>query len=180
MINLWRRISAYFDGSDPALQLAGTVAFVVVGNQPFYPLYVWWAAGPSAATTSMVSWLSTPFFAAVPALGRQSAMAAKMLLIAAGIGNTVVCALVLGTASGVELFYLPCLLIAYTLFEARTAAISLFVSLAVVAGAMVVARTFAAAELSPTDNAALVRMHAFSVAGLVAVIAYRLWKNRRR
>ena len=180
-MTLWRRFVDYFDGADPTLRLAGAVSFVVATNQPFYPLYVWWVAGASAAVPSMVTWISTPFFAAVPAAGRRSAGAGKILLLAAGIGNTAVCSLLLGAGSGVELFYLPCLMLAYALFEERRFRIAaLAASLIVVAGVMTVVRSVDGPAYAPAGNAALVRLHALSVAGLMIVVAYRLWKDRRR
>ncbi len=177
---MWRRLVAYFDGADRKLKLAGTVAFVVTSNQPFYPLYVWWIAGRDAAFVSLVTWLSTPFFATVPAVGRRSPAAGKILLLIAGIGNTAVCAFVFGTVSGVEWFYLPCLILAWALFETRTAWISLAASTATVALAMVLARITDYALIAPADAGTLVRLHAGSVAGLLAVIVYRLWAERKR
>ena len=176
---LWRRLVGYFDGANRDLRLAGTVAFVVVGNQPFYPLYIWWVAGSALAWLSFATWFSTPFFAAVPAVGRRSEPAGKTLLIAAGLINTAICAILFGPTSGVELFYLPCLLLAFVLFEARAAWLAFAASAALVAAAMIFARRVASEAVLPMDSDALIKLHAFSVAGLLAVIVYRLWAERR-
>lgn len=178
LLSAWRHLVGYFDGADRRLRLANAVAFVVTSNQPFYPIYVWWIAGRDTAIVSLVTWFSTPFFAAVPGVGRRSPANGKILLLVAGIGNTAICAFALGPTSGVELFYVPCLILAGALFEGRALRISLAVSLTVVAIAMMLAHR-ATPLVAPTDAATLVRLHAASVVGLVAVIVYRAWRDRR-
>ncbi|BCG86089.1 hypothetical protein MesoLj113c_21990 [Mesorhizobium sp. 113-3-9] len=112
----WQAAKAYFADDDPLVAAANLVALVVLWNQPFYPLYVYWAVGPDIAPT-FYTFISTPFFLAVPAVGRINARAGRALLPLAGIGNTVLSAKVFGVASGVEVFLLPCVLLGFVLFR---------------------------------------------------------------
>lgn len=112
----WRAAKAYFAHDDPLAATANLVTLVVLWNQPFYPLYVYWAVGPDIAPT-FYTFISTPFFFAVPALGRVDGRAGRALLPLAGIGNTVLSAKVFGVASGVEIFLLPCVLLGFVLFR---------------------------------------------------------------
>ena len=115
-----RRVLAYLRGymahPDPRAGLANTVALVVASNQPFYPLYVYWAVSPTIWPT-YASFLSTPLFLAVPWLMRRSTLLGRATLLFAGIGNTLVCAIALGRASGVDVFLVPCLVLALLLFR---------------------------------------------------------------
>ena len=42
---LWRRIERYAAADDPLTGASNRLALIVASNQPFYPLYVWWATG---------------------------------------------------------------------------------------------------------------------------------------
>lgn len=110
------RLRDYAAHSDPRAALANTVALVVASNQPFYPLYVYWAVSPTI-WPSYASFLSTPFFLAVPWLMRRSTSLGRATLLFAGIGNTLVCAIALGRSSGVDIFLIPCLVLALLLFR---------------------------------------------------------------
>ena len=112
----WQAAKGYFADDDPLVATANLVALVVLWNQPFYPLYVYWAVGPDIAPT-FYTFLSTPFFLAVPALARVNSRVGRALLPLAGIGNTVLSAKVFGVASGVEIFLLPCVLLGFVLFR---------------------------------------------------------------
>jgi len=105
----------YAGHPDPRAALANTVALVVASNQPFYPLYIYWAVSPTI-WPAYVSFLSTPLFLAVPALMRRSTRLGRATLLVAGIGNTLLCRLALGGGSGVDVFLFPCLMLALLLF----------------------------------------------------------------
>ena len=104
-------IGAYAAHPDPRAAIANTIALVIVSNQPFYPLYLYWAVSPTISP-SYVTFLSTPFFAAVPAAMRRSPLLGRSLLLMAGIGNTLLCRVAFGPGSGVEVFLFPCLVLA--------------------------------------------------------------------
>lgn len=114
---IWHRIAAYAAHDDPMVAACNTIALVVASNQPFYPLYVYWAVSDHVWPT-FFTFLSTPFFLAVPAVARQYSRTGRALLPIAGIANTILSAQVFGPASGVEIFLIPCALIAATFFRA--------------------------------------------------------------
>jgi len=117
-------LDAYIAHDDPLVRASNVVAMVVAANQPFYPLYVYWLVGHDVVP-SLLTFLSTPFFLAVPAIARWNSRTARAVLVVAGMANTVLVAKIYGQASGVEIFLLPCALIAAAFFRASERAISL-------------------------------------------------------
>jgi len=113
---LWRAVLRYADHDDPLVAASNLVALVVVWNQPFYPLYIYWAVGPDIAPT-FLTFLSTPFFLAVPLLSRFNGLAGRVMLPVVGIANTMLSAKAFGVESGVEIFLIPCALIAMVFFH---------------------------------------------------------------
>ncbi len=92
------------------------IALVVASNQPFYPLYVYWAVSGHVWPT-FFTFLSTPLFLAVPAVARRYPTSGRALLPIIGMANTILSAKVFGQASGVEIFLIPCALIATIFFR---------------------------------------------------------------
>ncbi|TPM37007.1 hypothetical protein FJ967_18035 [Mesorhizobium sp. B2-3-4] len=127
MSRAWNAAKAYFAHDDPLVATANLVALVVLWNQPFYPLYVYWSVGPDIAP-AFYTFISTPFFLAVPALARVNSRAGRALLPLAGIGNTMLSAKVFGVASGVEVFLLPCILLCFVLFRPGERAVSIVIA----------------------------------------------------
>ena len=64
-------VGVYAAHPGPREAVANTVALVIVSNQPFYPLYLHWAVSPVIGP-SLLTFLSTPLFAMVPAVMRRS------------------------------------------------------------------------------------------------------------
>lgn len=114
---IWDRVAAYAAHDDPMVAACNLIALVVASNQPFYPIYVYWAVSDHVWPT-FFTFLSTPFFLAVPAVARRFSMTGRALLPVAGMANTILSAKVFGQASGVEIFLIPCALIAATFFRA--------------------------------------------------------------
>ncbi len=170
-MKLWRWLSAYADNPDPVAAAGNTVALVVVSNQPFYPLYIYWLVG-DGVTTSFWTFLSTPFFAAVPALARRHALAGRALLPLAGIGNTVLCAKLFGVASGVELFLAPCVVLAGLLFRPRERLVGLALAGVGIAAFLVLHDRYGAPLhlYTPAQYETLLRLNATSVLTLSAFI----------
>ncbi len=114
-VEAWRRpfaaVGRYVAHREPRAAIANTVALVVASNQPFYPLYVGWLVSP-VIWPSFLTFLSTPLFVAVPLAMRRDSRLGRSLLLFAGIGNTLLCRLAFGAGSGVEVFLLPCLMLA--------------------------------------------------------------------
>jgi hypothetical protein len=121
---LWRTISSYASHRDPLTQAANWIALVVAWNQPFYPLYLYAIVGERMAP-SLLTFLSTPFFAAIPAVSKRHALAARAMLPAVGIANVIISAKALGDQSGVEIFLIPCATIAALLFRPRERVVGL-------------------------------------------------------
>lgn len=166
-------ISAYAAHPDPRAAIANTVALVIVSNQPFYPLYLYWAVAP-VVTPSYVTFLSTPLFAAVPAVMRRSSLSGRSLLLAAGIGNTLLCRAAFGASSGVEVFLLPCLMLAVMLFRRSERAFALgFTMLAFLAYLLPAALLGTPLQLyGPGEYVALQRLNFLSAASLTVLIGW--------
>jgi hypothetical protein len=112
-------LSSYLASDDPFAAIANTGAFIVWSHQPIYPLYCAWFVGRDA-WPSLLTWFSTPFFAAVPIIAREKgSLAGRCLFLGAGLANELVALKAMGAASGVGWFILPCFVIALTFFRAR-------------------------------------------------------------
>ena len=155
---------------DPLARASNAVALIVAASQPFYPVYVWWIAGPAAWPT-LFTLLTTPFFLAVPFLSRRDALAGRALLPLAGIANTTMTALLMPPGTGVLLFLGPVLMIATLQF--RRGETWLGLSLAALAGVAF----FAVGALDPSGIAAmpadalarLLTLNAVSAGSLVVI-----------
>jgi hypothetical protein len=101
---------------DPRTRAANLIAVVLAWNTPFYPLYVLAAAGSAGAGWTLLHFAVLPVFAAVPWVSRRRPVAGRMLLVAAGTLNTMLCIWLYGEAAGAQLFLLPCVTLAIMLF----------------------------------------------------------------
>ena len=107
---------AYAANPDPRVASCNAIALLVASNQPFYPLYVYFSVSRHIAPT-LLTFLSTPFFLAIPAISRRSPVFGRALLPLTGLANVVVSAKAFGAASGVAMFIVPCALIAAAFFR---------------------------------------------------------------
>ena len=94
-----------------------TIAWTILGNKPFYPLYVWWLIDKDAAIVSLWTLVGTPLYAAVPYLAKRNGRAARIMLVVAGIVDTIFASVVLGYATGAAYFLFPCLMLAALCFR---------------------------------------------------------------
>src|SRR6201994_4925606 len=101
---------------DPLAALANTVALVVAGNQPFYPLYLHAIVG-RAAWPAWITLITMPLFAAVPAVARRNSLMGRAMLPVIGTANGILAVKLIGIDTGVELFLMPCVLLATILFR---------------------------------------------------------------
>jgi len=156
---------------DPLANAAGTIAMVVAVNQPFYPLYLHAIVG-SAAWPAWLTLLSTPFFAAIPAVMRRHSLTGRAMLPVVGVLNTMLCAKLFGLASAVELFFLPCILLAAMLFRPDERAIMVPILLTPVLAYLALDSNLGPPlqVFSPEEYRSIVAVHAVSVAGLTAFI----------
>ena len=168
---LMSRINAYTDNPDPLAKIAGTIALVIASNQPFYPLYLHWIVGP-AAWPAWLTLLTMPLFLAVPPLGRRNALAGRVLMVVAGVINTVLCVKLVGLRTGVELFLIPCVLLGGILFRPKERTLTLPVlALPFVVYLFLDSRLGAPLQVySDADYDSIVALHAVSVASLTALM----------
>jgi hypothetical protein len=114
---LWRRFQAWRGSDDPQVAAANAVALVVASNTPFYPFYVWWAAGADGMPYVWATLCSFPLFLAVPSVSRRAPLVGRAMLPIVGVANTMFCTWLLGAAAGTELFNLPCIALGAMLFR---------------------------------------------------------------
>jgi hypothetical protein len=170
MLNAFR---SYKSNPDPLAALANTVALVVAGNQPFYPLYLHAIVGTSA-WPAWITLITTPLFAAVPAVARRSSRAGRAMLPVIGTVNGILAVKLIGADTGVELFLLPCVLLAAILFR-REERVTMLAVLAVPFAAYLLLDPAVGTPLatySAGEYRSIISMHAFSVACLFALIGF--------
>lgn len=104
---------------EPLAAASVTIAWAVLLNKPFYPLYVWGLVGAPAAMASRVTLFAAPAFAALPWLARRKGFAARMALPLVGIADTLLATTSLGRDTGAAFFLFPCLMLAALVFRTR-------------------------------------------------------------
>ena len=168
-----RALGRYTAYPDARVAIANKVALVVVGNQPFYPLYLLAILG-SAGFISCWTWATTPFFAAVPAVTRRNATAGRTLMCVSGLANTMLCDKLLGLRSGVGWFTLACALVALATFHRREWPVA--VLLVLLCGVLGLAAPWLVGEpvlqANAADLASLTKLHLVSVGSLGILITY--------
>jgi hypothetical protein len=168
-----KRLQAYKGNQDPLAALANTVALVVAGNQPFYPLNLHAIVG-RAAWPAWITLITMPLFAAIPAIARRSPRAGRAMLPTIGTANGILAVKLIGVETGVELFLLPCVLLATLLFRSSERLVMLAVLAFPFAAYLLLDRIVGAplAAYSAGEYQSIISMHAFSVASLFALIGY--------
>lgn len=172
-------LARYTDHPDPAVALGNTVAAIVLGNQPFYPLYLYALIGP-AGLIGFCTWVTTPLFALSPIVARTHPTRGRILLCAAATANTVLCLKLLGQPSGVGLFGLPTLMLVGVIFHAHEWRIAALLgaasAAALLAAYMLVGQPLLRADLGP----ALFKLHVISVGSLLFVMSLLTLRKLRR
>lgn len=169
---MFDRLRRYAHHDDTRTAVANTVAMLVASNQPFYPLYLYWAVSPTI-WPAFATFLTTPLFLAVPALARRASLLGRMGMLVAGIGNTLLCRVMFGAASGVDAFLMPCIMLSILLFARRERWIG-FAFAAVCYGIYLVPDAWLGAPVhlyAPDEITAFQRLNFLSAASLTAVIA---------
>ncbi len=166
-------LRAYRDNPDPLAVLANTVALVIAGNQPFYPLYLHAIVG-TAAWPAWGTLLTLPLFAAIPAVARRHPLAGRLMLPVVGVANGVLAVKLIGLDTAVELFLLPCVLLATLLFRPgeRLAMLTAIACPFAAYFALDPAVGPPLAVYSGAEYRSIINMHAFSVASLFALIGF--------
>jgi hypothetical protein len=151
-----------------------TVAWVIILNKPFYPLYVWWLIG-SGATISTVTLVSLPFFLAIPFVAARSSLAARIALPFVGTIDTVLDSAVFGKSSATLLFLAPCMALSMVSFRPdekswQRGLVCFVFLLFVISWWQIGSPAF---PWSREETSTLVTINVFSVASLMAFIGIR-------
>jgi hypothetical protein len=172
-VSLLNALQAYKASPDPRVALANTVALVIAGNQPFYPLYLHAIVGQSA-WPAWITLITMPIFAVVPALSRRNSLMGRALLPTIGTLNGILAVKLIGTETGVELFLLPCILLAAPLFRPGERHVMLGVLALPFAAYFLLDPAVGSpfATYSAAEYRSIISMHGFSVACLFALIGF--------
>ncbi len=172
----------YADHPDPATAVANLVAIIVGGNGPFYPLFVVLLAGREVVLPSLLTALAFPFFLAIPALSRRWALGARIAMPLVGIANTLWCMKVLGPDAGVDLFLLPCTILAALLYRPRERMLLFLFAGLPLAAHFLAFRLLGTPimDLAPSGAEGLTALNAGSVATLSFVLAIQFAGLLRR
>lgn len=111
-------LATYLANDDPLAMASNTGAFLVWSSQPLYPVYVAMIVGRDA-WPALLTWLSTPFFFAVPLVARASSRGGRAIFVIAGVANTLLSTKAFGPATAVGWFLLPCFVLAAGFYRAR-------------------------------------------------------------
>lgn len=178
---LWRRIKKYAAADDPLTSASNRLALIVASNQPFYPLYVWWATGAVHSLLAL-TFLSTPFFLAAPWMTRRFPENGRLWLPVVGAVNTLFCARIFGEESGVLFFLLPCLVIAaLSCRQSQWRALVVYI-LGVTLSLLLLRGAFGSPLYSSTPEqvAALSTLNAYSSVTLSVIAAWILYVPREQ
>lgn len=165
---------------DPLTQATVTVAWVIVLNKPFYPLYVWYLLG-NGIVASLGTLLSAPFFLAIPFVARRFPLAARIALPLVGTFDTLFETKLFGQGSGTELFFAACIMLVALSFKAEEKWWQRGMSILVFA-VFVFSRGFIGEPLyawTASDLAILFNLNAFAVASLLAFVSLRYAGTQR-
>jgi hypothetical protein len=177
-VSLIRRLRDYAAHPDPLAAACNRIALLVASNQPFYPLYLWWIVGGDWKV-SCWTFLSTPFFAAVPAIARRNPLAGRAMLPLTGIANGILSTKAFGEASGVELFLIPCGLIVCLAFRRSELWVATVLLVATIgAGLLHGHYGVPLGRFEASEYAHFLRLNAMSVIALSAMIIWSLSRAR--
>jgi hypothetical protein len=110
-------VRAFAAHPDPLVEASNWVALTVGSHLPFWPLYIFWAAGWQALPSSLLTASMTPLFLAIPTLSRWNGRLGRITTPILGVINTVFTIWVLGINSGTEVFLIPCAALAAVTFR---------------------------------------------------------------
>lgn len=152
---------------------------MVASNQPFYPFYIYFLVGNDGGV-SFLTLLSTPFFLLIPHLSRNWPNASLASIPVLGLANGMLAMKALGIEAGIELFVLPCVLVALLVPDRQSSRIVLpaAASTVVLFWIQFVYQAVALHTFSAQEFVSLYRLNAFSVAGLTIYILYALGRAR--
>jgi hypothetical protein len=147
------------------VRAANWVVLIIGTHLPFWPLYVWLAAGSQAMPTALLTVAATPAFLLVLPLSRRSGRWARIATVLVAVGNTALTTWVMGLNTGTGLFLAPCAALAALLF--RRSELWLMLALALLPlGAWYALEFYAPAPLHVYDAGAARSLIALNVASI--------------
>lgn len=160
---------------DALTRVAAGIAWLIVVNKPVYPLYVWWIAGHGLGPAYLAA-LTAPAFAALALLARRQPLWLRAGLPALGALDTAYNTKLFGAASGAELFFIPCALLAALLLRPAEHRITWGLTALISALAIGLHGRYGEAlyRWTESDLAALFSLNLVSAAALSAFILIRL------
>ena len=159
---------------DPLTSAVRSVAWLIFANKPVYPLYVWWFAGTGVLASTLTA-ASAPLWLALAWFGPRHSLVLRAGAPLLGLVDTAMATKLFGAASGTELFFVPCLLLAVVSFRVDEARVSR--ALVAVLYLVVIAahgRYGAPWHSWPADQlASLLDVNALAVASLCAFVGWK-------
>jgi hypothetical protein len=152
-----------------------SVAWIILVNKPFYPLYVWFLVGAHAAALSLATLALAPLYGLVPYLAKRSPWGARLALPLVGVCDTLYNTKLFGAGAGTELFLFPCALLAIVGFSAKDAIASRALVVVIYCVYLGLHGRYGAPlqDWTAADQAGLFPLNAFSAASLTAFIGLR-------
>ncbi|MFM9974173.1 MAG: hypothetical protein ACKVON_06305 [Beijerinckiaceae bacterium] len=159
---------------DNRLGAARSLAWVILLNKPFYPLYMLWLA-PNAFGPAWLTAMSAPVYAAAIWLMKTRPMLARLLIFGAGTVDTVIAAKAFGAEAGAEWFFVPIALLVPVMFaqQEETVRKRLVLALLVTVLACLPGLGVPITVLSSTEATSLFWMNFYAVVCLTLFILWR-------
>lgn len=153
---------------------ARSLAWVILLNKPFYPLYMLWLA-PNAFGPAWLTAMSAPVYAAAIWLMKTRPMLARLLIFGAGTADTVIAVKAFGPEAGAEWFFVPIALLVPVMFGPQEETVRKRLVLALLATVLVCLPGLGAsiALLTSAETTSLFWMNFYAVVCLTLFIAWR-------
>ena len=112
-------MSAHRTRAEPSAQAeaCAKTAWLIAINKPIYLAYVWYFGGAGFWAASVTA-LSLPLYVGLALLLRRNSKVLRLGVPLLGLCDTVLAVKLFGAASGAELFFFPCLMLATLVPEA--------------------------------------------------------------
>jgi hypothetical protein len=101
----------------PQASACAKTAWIIAVNKPVFPLYVWYFTG-SGLWAASVTAITLPLYVGLALLLRSNLTTLRLGTPLLGLCDTVLAVKLFGAASGAELFFFPCLMLATLAAEA--------------------------------------------------------------
>lgn len=176
-----RGLGSYVASPEPLVRANNVLALLIASNQPIYPFYVRFVAGPDGGVT-FLTLITTPLFLAVPWLSRRSRLLGLASIPVIGLANAAIATLALGNEAGIELFIMPCLTVA-ALVAGRDNYKLVLAAALVALGAFLFVHSSGIEPMhrfADAAQSALFRLNALAVTGLTIYIVVAFYRARWR